>query len=357
MSLISKLRENGFMVYQAFWDTRDANEKPFVSKTYTQEMDGQERNTIAVCIYSDEITNIDENGNTIAPKWSPNKQWVIYKQNKDGVYNDKTRKFEKKPYYAVSDKLAQCIDNKMSTALSGETNIVVNTLPKVNETGIAWKGLTDLEMPSVLSRNLFHTSREHVKFLATKENREKIAQAHYDGIVQFFKEMKGKNSRTVMTDGVLTGKASTYFTWAELTTRSLNYANIPNEAEKQNLITLATTILDKIREAYGEPIKINSAYRCQALNDDPAIKGSKTSQHVTGSAADIDVDSNNKKLWDKIVELIKAETITVGQLIWEFGTDRIPSWIHVSLPNAGKTNEILRAKTVNDKTVYEAFPI
>ena len=161
----------------------------------------------------------------------------------------------------------------------------------------------------------------------------------------------------VMVDGVLSGKASTYFTWAELTTTLLNYTNIPNEAEKQNLITLATTLLDKIREAYGEPIKINSAYRCQALNNDPAIKGSKTSQHLTGSAADIDVDSNNKKLWDKIVELIKAGTITVGQLIWEFGTDEIPSWIHVSLPNAGKTNNILRAKTVNDKTVYEAFPI
>ena len=52
--------------------------------------------------------------------------------------------------------------------------------------------------------------------------------------------------------------------------------------------------------------------------------------------------------------MIDDGDIVVGQLIWEFGSDTYPSWIHVSLPNANKVNNILKAKKLSRQTVY--FP-
>ena len=38
--------------------------------------------------------------------------------------------------------------------------------------------------------------------------------------------------------------------------------------------------------------------------------------------------------------MIKKGELTVGQLIWEYGTKKEPNWIHVSLPYS-KKNQIL----------------
>jgi len=70
-----------------------------------------------------------------------------------------------------------------------------------------------------------------------------------------------------------------YFTIKELTTSStatrLKIDNTPTEEVVNNLESLVNNILDKIREAYGKPITVNSGYRCPKLNT--AIGGSKTS--------------------------------------------------------------------------------
>ena len=44
-------------------------------------------------------------------------------------------------------------------------------------------------------------------------------------------------------------------------------------------------ILDRIREAVGQPVIINSGYRCPSHNAD--VGGVPDSQHLSGSAADI----------------------------------------------------------------------
>lgn len=116
-----------------------------------------------------------------------------------------------------------------------------------------------------------------------------------------------------------------------------NINNTPNADEKENIIRLATDILQPIRDKYGKAITVNSGYRSPVLNR--YVKGSSTSQHLKGEAADI-TSSDNKKLWDIIVDMINNNEITVGQLIWEKGTKKYPSWIHISLPYK-KTNEIL----------------
>lgn len=134
-------------------------------------------------------------------------------------------------------------------------------------------------------------------------------------------------------------KLSKNFTLEELiyssTADARGIHNYPDNQSINNLKKLCIEILQPIRDKYGKPIYINSGYRNPALNR--AMKGSQTSQHLTGSAADIDV-ANNKELWDVIVKMIENGEITVGQLIDE----KKLSWIHISLPTPYKKNQILK---------------
>ena len=133
------------------------------------------------------------------------------------------------------------------------------------------------------------------------------------------------------------------FTLEELTYSSTaNINKINNQPDKQaeaNLIRLAKDILQPIRDKYGLPITVNSGYRCSTLNK--LVGGSKTSQHLTGQAADIRATkTTNSKLFNLIKDMIQSGEITVGQLIWEYGSKTEPNWIHVSLPYS-KKNQIL----------------
>lgn len=118
--------------------------------------------------------------------------------------------------------------------------------------------------------------------------------------------------------------------------------NTPPKSVEANLNKLINNVLQPIRDAYGKPIIVDSGYRCPRLND--LVKGSKTSQHLTGEAADIrstsDSIKDNKELFDVIKTLIKEKKIEVGQLINEYNYN----WVHVSLPNKKHKNEILAIK-------------
>jgi uncharacterized protein YcbK (DUF882 family) len=100
-----------------------------------------------------------------------------------------------------------------------------------------------------------------------------------------------------------------YFTLRELiksdTAIRCGIANNPTKEEIANINNLIDNILDPLREAYGKPIIVTSGYRCERLNK--LVKGSKTSQHRFGQAADIrtieDTREENKKLFDLIIKL------------------------------------------------------
>lgn len=92
--------------------------------------------------------------------------------------------------------------------------------------------------------------------------------------------------------------------------------------------------LQLIRDAYGKPIVISSGYRCPKLNK--AVGGAKTSQHLTGAAADIhslsDTLEDNLELWDCIMYLYNEGKLLFRQLIWEYGDQNIgPDWIHYAI--------------------------
>lgn len=134
---------------------------------------------------------------------------------------------------------------------------------------------------------------------------------------------------------------TTNFTLEELyksnTASKLGINNVPNKDVSNNLMVLAVKILQPLREAYGKPITVTSGYRSLELNK--AVKGSSTSQHLKGEAADL-VTDNNKKLFEVAKRLIDEGKIKVGQLIDEYNY----KWIHISLPNNKHNNQILHLK-------------
>lgn len=117
-----------------------------------------------------------------------------------------------------------------------------------------------------------------------------------------------------------------YFTIKELCKSSTavqnKIDNTPNSEIVNNLEQLVEFILDPLREKYGKPIIVNSGYRCQALNN--LVKGSKTSSHLKGLAADITAGSpkKNKILFNLIIQM----DLPFDQLIDEKNF----RWIHVS---------------------------
>lgn len=132
-----------------------------------------------------------------------------------------------------------------------------------------------------------------------------------------------------------------YFTIEELcasdTAERKKIDNTPNADARLRMQRLIEQLLDPIRAAWGGPISVNSGYRSPALNK--AVRGVSNSQHMKGEAADITVGSvgDNKRLFDKIVELQKAGKIAFDQLIDESNYD----WVRVSYRSGKNRNQIL----------------
>ena len=128
-----------------------------------------------------------------------------------------------------------------------------------------------------------------------------------------------------------------------------NIDNIPNDYQLANMNAVALNIFEPLREWAGGPIKINSFFRSPDLNT--AIGGSSKSQHCEGRAIDID-DTFRHKTNAEMYNYIK-ENLNFDQLIWEFGNDTNPDWVHVSyVSNDQNRNRCLKAERVNGKAVY-----
>jgi len=126
--------------------------------------------------------------------------------------------------------------------------------------------------------------------------------------------------------------------------------NTPNEKHLEAAKLLAENIFQPIRDHFATPIFISSGYRSDALNE--AIGGSKTSQHSKGEALDIDMDHRKGPENEEIFHYIR-ENLPFDQLIWEFGTDKRPDWVHVSYNSAGEQRgQILTAKRNSSGKVY-----
>jgi zinc D-Ala-D-Ala carboxypeptidase len=128
--------------------------------------------------------------------------------------------------------------------------------------------------------------------------------------------------------------------------------NVPSEYELVNMTAVAENIFEPLREWVGGPIKINSFFRSIELNQ--AIGGSSKSQHCQGRAIDID-DTYGWKTNAEMYHWIK-ENLDFDQMIWEFGTDENPDWVHISyVSQDGNRNRCLKAERINGKTTYSVI--
>ncbi len=117
------------------------------------------------------------------------------------------------------------------------------------------------------------------------------------------------------------------------TADKLGIDNTPDEQAKENIIKLVVNVLQPLRNAYANPITINSGYRCPALNK--AVGGSNTSSHIKGEAADITAGSPGKN--KTLFNLVKKMNLTFDQMIDEKNF----SWVHISYRENNNRNQIL----------------
>ena len=137
------------------------------------------------------------------------------------------------------------------------------------------------------------------------------------------------------------------------TATRLGINNAPTIAHMEALRSVAKNVFEPIRNHFGVPIAVTSGYRSRALND--AIRGSRRSQHCHGQAIDIDADVYGRITNAEVFHYIK-DHIDFDQLIWEFGNEETPDWVHVSYVDDGTNRgEILIAYRENGRTRYKKY--
>jgi zinc D-Ala-D-Ala carboxypeptidase len=121
--------------------------------------------------------------------------------------------------------------------------------------------------------------------------------------------------------------------------------NKMNATQLQKAVELCENVFQPLRDHVGIPVVISSGFRSVAVNK--KIGGSSSSQHCKGEAMDIKIDK-------KAFVFIK-NTLDFDQLIYEFGTDERPQWVHVSYREGNNRKQVLRAIKTGGKTHYTPY--
>ena len=134
-----------------------------------------------------------------------------------------------------------------------------------------------------------------------------------------------------------------------ITATRLGVDNTPDDEQLANMELVAEKVFEPLREWVGGPIKINSFFRGSKLNK--AIGGARKSQHMKGQAMDIDDNyghATNAEMYHWI-----RDNLDFDQLIWEFGDDDNPNWLHVSYVSPEKNrNRCLKAYKEQGRSKY-----
>ena len=124
--------------------------------------------------------------------------------------------------------------------------------------------------------------------------------------------------------------------------------NRPTGEHLSNLIQIASKIFQPLRDHFNAPIIVSSGYRSHDLNQ--KIGGASGSQHSKGEALDLDGSVENSYIFHFI-----KDNLEFDQLIWEFGNDENPDWVHVSYKSEGNRGEVLSCVKQNGKTIYKIW--
>ena len=121
---------------------------------------------------------------------------------------------------------------------------------------------------------------------------------------------------------------------ASKTAKQKGIINAPGVDEVCALCALVHNVLQPLRDAMQEPIKIGSGYRCAKLNK--AVGGVGNSQHTKGEAADLCIDGDTAK-GRRWFEWIR-DHCQFDQLIWEHNAAG-SYWVHVSFRADGQNRK------------------
>jgi len=134
-----------------------------------------------------------------------------------------------------------------------------------------------------------------------------------------------------------------------ITAKRRGIDNDPNDEQLANMELIAEKVFEPLRKYVGGPVKINSFFRSVELNK--VIGGSNKSQHCKGQAIDID-DTFGVVANSDMYNYIK-NNLDFDQLIWEFGDDDNPNWLHVSyVSKEDNRNRCLKAYKEQGKSKY-----
>jgi len=133
------------------------------------------------------------------------------------------------------------------------------------------------------------------------------------------------------------------FTYSDTATTH-GIKNEMNLTQIESAKLLCEKVFEPLRIYLNTPIKINSGFRSLQLNK--LTKGSLTSQHTKGEAMDVNIGA-------KGFNFIK-DKLDFDQLIWEFGNDENPQWVHVSFSKRNR-KQVLKATKKNGKTIYSNY--
>jgi len=127
--------------------------------------------------------------------------------------------------------------------------------------------------------------------------------------------------------------------------------NDPNSKQLANIELCSEKIFEPLREWVGDSIKINSVFRSDELNK--RIGGANGSQHCANNGAAFDIDDTFKHKTNKEMFFYIWDNLDFDQLIYEYGTDKNPDWVHFSYKEGGSNRkQVLRVKRVNGKSKY-----
>ena len=145
-------------------------------------------------------------------------------------------------------------------------------------------------------------------------------------------------------------KLTQNFTLAEMIAsdraKANNIPNEPNGEQIEALTLLCLKTLEPVRELVGKPIIITSGYRSPVLNK--LVRGSKTSQHLKGEAADIKVEGLTTQ---QLFETIVNSGVRFDQIIQEFN-----AWVHISFSKSKERRSMIYAlRDKNGRVYYEKY--
>lgn len=145
------------------------------------------------------------------------------------------------------------------------------------------------------------------------------------------------------------------------TAKRRGISNIPTTFQLSNMSMVANECFEPLRTWHNDSIGVSSFMRSKELNT--AIKGSKTSQHMQGAysmkkegAIDIDADIYETGITNAEIFHWLEENVEFDQLIWEYGDDKEPAWVHVSYREGANRGDVLVAyRNDENKTEYKYY--